>query len=279
MATVISVFNQKGGTGKTTSVVSLSHAFAKKGYRVLAIDLDPQANSTISFNIGPGDFVNSIAKVLTDPSMSLASVIVPTRIKGIYCAPADPSLGSVDINLASAEDKQFRLKKKVDGLNAAYDYVFIDCPPSLGLLPINALTASRYVLIPLLAQYLALEGLRHMTVSVEKVKDELNPGLEILGILFCMVDTSLRMTQPGISLVRESFKKIVLKQVVKLCPSFDEAAVMKETIFEYAPESSGASDYSAVAAELLESLKTAPPNPFTSFFDRLRQEVLAWQSL
>lgn len=272
MAFVISVLNQKGGTGKTTSVVSLSHAFARKGYRVLVIDLDPQANSTISLNIGPPDFKNSMAKVLTDPALPLASVIMPTRIQGIYCAPADSSLGSADINLAAAGDKQFRLKKKIAGLNAAYDYIFIDCPPSLGLLPINALTASGYVLIPLLAQYLALEGLKHMTVSIEKVKNELNPDLAVLGILFCMVDMNLRMTQPGIDLVRESFKDIVLKQVIRFCPSFDEAVVMKETIFEYAPESPGSVDYTSAAEELLGLLKAeAPHSPFTSIFDRLRR--------
>jgi len=268
---ITAIINQKGGVAKTTTSINLAAGLVKQGAKVLLIDLDPQANSTISFNIGPDDFVNSTARVLTDPSLSLASVIVPTKIKNIYCAPADPSLGSADINLADAGDKQFRLKKKIDGLNAAYDFIFIDCPPSLGLLPVNALTASRYVLIPLLAQYLALEGLKHMTVSIEKVKNELNPDLEILGILFCMVDTSLRMTQPGIDLVRESFKDIVLKQVIRLCPSFDEAVVMKETIFEYAPESTGASDYAAAAAELLAMLKAIPPKPFAGIFDRLRR--------
>jgi chromosome partitioning protein len=269
MERVISAINQKGGTGKTTSVVSLAHCLVKKGYKVLIIDLDPQANATLSFNIYPGDFSASIAKVLIDDSTALSSIIMPTRIKDIYLAPADASLGSVDINLANSREKQFKLKKKIDSLNFKCDLVLIDCPPSLGLLPVNALVASRYVLIPMLAKYLALEGLKQMTISIEKIRRELNPDLEVLGILFCMVDLRLQITQPSIDLVRESFKDKVFERVISFCPEFDEATVVKETILEYAPDSQGALDYNNVTESILKILGNPPRNFMRDIFSSL----------
>jgi chromosome partitioning protein len=269
MATVISAINQKGGTGKTTSVVSLAHCLAKKGYRVLIIDLDPQANATLAADIYLEDFSLSMDKVLIDDSLPLANVILPTKIKDIYLAPAAASLGNVDINLANSKDKQFKLRKKIKELNFKCDYILIDCPPSLGLLPVNALVASKYVLIPMLAKYLALEGLKQVTISIEKIRRELNPDLEILGILFCMVDFQLQITRPSIDLVRESFKDKVFEQVVHFCPEFDEAMVVKESILEYAPASTGALDYTAVTEAILKLLGSPPKNLAQNFFDSL----------
>lgn len=269
MNTVISVLNQKGGTGKTTSVVTIAHCLAKKGYRVLVIDLDPQANATLSLDIYPEDFNISISKVLIDDELPLSNIILPVKIKNLYLAPADSSLGSVDINLADSKEKQFKLRNKIRSSNFEYDFILIDCPPSLGLLPINALAASRYVLIPMLAKYLALEGLKQMVISIEKVGQELNPALELLGILFCMVDFRLDITKPSIDLVKKSFKDKVFEQFVDFSPEFDEAVVVKETVLEYAPASRGALDYSNITDHMLKILSNPQKGIMPGWFDSL----------
>lgn len=272
MVKVISILNQKGGTGKTTTTVSLGHCLAQKGHQVLVVDLDPQANTTVSFDIYPKDFNASTAIALIDEEVSLSSIVIPTRIKGLYLAPADSSLGSVDINLANLQDKQFKLKKKIEKLNFKYDFILIDCPPSLGLLPINALVASNYVLIPMLAKYLALEGLKHMNISIEKVKQELNPEIEMMGILFCMVDFRLRITKASIALVKENFGDKVMDKHVRLCSKFDEAVIAKKTIFEYAPKSNGAIDYQEATECILDKITAKgqiPRSRMLTIFDRL----------
>lgn len=270
MNTVISVLNQKGGTGKTTSVVTIAHCLVKKGYRVLVIDLDPQANATLSLDIYPEDFNISISKVLIDDELPLSNIILPAKIKNLHLAPADSSLGSVDINLADSKEKQFKLRNKIRSSNFKYDFILIDCPPSLGLLPINALAASRYVLIPMLAKYLALEGLKQMVISIEKVRQELNPDLELLGILFCMVDFRLDITKPSIDLVRKSFKDRVFERSIHFCPEFDEAVVVKETVLEYAPASAGALDYDNVTDHILKILGNPQKGIMPGWLDSLK---------
>jgi len=268
MARVISVVNQKGGTGKTTSVINIAACLAHRNYKTLIIDMEPQANATLYLGINPLSLETSMYEVLLREMISIKDVVMTTYLKNLYLAPAQVSLANTDINLSDKPDKQYRLKEKVLRVRNDYDYIIIDCPPSLSLLPINALIASDNAIIPLQANYLSLEGLKQLKTSIDKVKDELNPSLKILGILFTMVDTRIEMTSRCIDLVKEYFGDKVFDTVIRFCPKFDEAPIVGRSIFEYEPGSEGATDYKKLTDEIIQ--RTTPPirNPIQSFFNR-----------
>lgn len=252
MTRIISVANQKGGTGKTTSVINISAYLSHMGYKTLIVDMEPQANATLYLGIDPLSLEISMYDVLLKESVSLSDIILSTNIKNLHLAPTQVSLAKTDINLSDKPNKQYRLKEKLISIKTRYDYILIDCPPSLSLLPINALTASDEVLIPLQAQYLSLEGLKQLKHSLDKIRDELNPSLKILGILFTMVDMKPKLTKPSMDLVREHFGKKVFTSMVRTCDEFNEAAIAAESIFEYSPKSKGAEDYKNVTEELMQ---------------------------
>jgi len=251
MTRVISVVNQKGGTGKTTSVINISACLARMGYKTLILDMEPQANATLYLGIDPLSLEISMYDVLLKEAVSLKEIILSTNIKNLHLAPAQVSLAKTDINLADKAGKQYRLKEKLSDIRAKYDYILIDCPPSLSLLPINALAVSDEAIIPLQPKYLSLEGLKQLKFSLDRTRDELNPSLQILGILFTMVDMRPRMTKHSMDLARGHFGEKVFNSVVRVCSKFNEAPITGQSIFDYAPKSKGAEDYRSITEEIV----------------------------
>jgi len=252
MTRVISVVNQKGGTGKTTSVINIAACLCRMGHKVLIVDMEPQANATLYLGIDPLSLEISMYDVLLKEAVSLNDIILSTHIENLHLAPAQVSLSKTDINLADKANKQYRLKENLLDAKLRYDYILIDCPPSLSLLPINALAVSDEVIIPLQPKYLSLEGLRQLKVSLDRTRDELNPSLKVIGILFTMVDMRPRMTKHNIAHVREHFGEKVFDSVVRVCSKFNEAPIAGQSIFEYDPRSKGAEDYKNVTEEIVK---------------------------
>ncbi len=250
MARVICIVNQKGGTGKTTTAINVSARLANKGYRTLLIDIEPQANASLALGVDIHALKKTMYDVLLEEEVELDDIIIGTTTENLMLAPTHVDLANTDINLADKTDKQFRLKNKITKMRAKFDYILIDCPPSLSLLPLNALTASKEVIIPLQADYLSLEGLEQLISTIDKVRDKLNSELKILGILFCIVDRRMKMTTQSIDIVKEDFNKLVFDTQMRLCVKLKEAATFGQSIFEYAPKSKGAEDYGKLTEEI-----------------------------
>jgi chromosome partitioning protein len=251
MSRIISIINQKGGTGKTTSTINISSYLALRGRQVLVIDMEPQVNATLALGFDPLVLNKSMYDVLLEEDVLLEDVILPTSIRNLYLAPAKVILANTDLNLADKPDKQYYLRHKINGLRKDFDYILIDCPPSLSLLVLNALVASGEVLIPLQADYLSLEGLEQLISSINRVRDNLNPSLKILGVLFCMIDYRLKITRYSADLVKAHFKDLVFNTTIRVCTKLKEAIAFGQSIFEYAPHSRGAKDYKNLAEEIM----------------------------
>jgi len=278
MRRVICVINQKGGTGKTTTTVNISACLANKGYRTLIIDIEPQANASLSLGVDISTLKKTMFDILLEDDMGLDDIIIETTTKNLMLAPTHVDLANTDINLADRQDKQFRLRDKIAKMREEFDYILIDCPPSLSLLPLNALTASKEVIIPLLADYLSLEGLEQLMFTIDKVRHNLNPEIKVLGILFCMVDRRMRMTRESIETVKEHFSELIFNTQMRLCVKLKEAAVFGQSIFEYAPKSKGAEDYKNAAEEIIRRgdilyrknlFQLVTPNRIQKFLDTI----------
>lgn len=262
MSRVICVVNQKGGTGKTTSTVNIAACLAHKGFKTLIVDMEPQANATLYLGIDPISLEISMYDALLKEAVGIKDITLSTYLENLHIAPAQVSLAKTDINLFDKPDKQYRLKEKLSRTRELYDYIIIDCPPSLSLLPINALTASDEILIPLQAQYLSLEGLKQLNDSIKRTKEELNPELRTLGILFTMIDMRPRMTARSIALVREHFGDKVFDTVIRVCSKFNEAPIAGKSIFDYDSKSKGAEDYNKVTDEIIQRGRIFYEKPF-----------------
>ena len=251
MAHVIAVLNQKGGTSKTTSSVALAGRFAAMGKNVLLLDVDPQANTTLALGIDAVQVEKSTYDILVRDAR-LDDVITSTPIPKLHLAPGKVELSRTDINLADRQRKQFKLKDALKAVADRYEYVIIDCPPSFGLIPVNALVAANGVIIPLVPGFFALEGLKQVQGSIDNIRRELNPQLTITGILFSMVNPRLKITQPAIDMVRAHYQDQVFKTMIHVCSQLNESQVMGKSIFEYAPRSKAAVEYIALADEVIE---------------------------
>lgn len=249
MTHILSVINQKGGTAKTTTAVTLGAQFARVGKRVLLVDLDPQANATIAFGVDAARVEKSTYDILVRGA-GFSEVAVASGLDRLDLAPGHVDLSKTDINLADRDGKQLVLKNALAEVAGRYDYILIDCAPSLGLLPVNALTASTGVIIPLVPNYFALEGLKQVQESIRKIRAELNPNLEITGILFCMVDARLKITLPAMEMVRNFYGKQAFQTVIRICNKLNESQIMGKPIFDYAPRARAAVEYAALAEEI-----------------------------
>lgn len=251
---ILAIVNQKGGTGKTTVAVNLAAGLTKRNFKTLLIDLDPQHSATLSLGINSMDLPTSIYETLLGES-SLKDVMLDASISNLTLAPAKVDLSNADINLANEARYQFRLRESLDSMARQFDYILIDCPPSLGLLTINALVAADNIIIPILCDYLSLEGLKQLINSIERVQQELNSNLKILGILPNMVDLRLNITKESLNLVRNHFRGLVFKNLIRTCVKVKEAPSFGKSIFEYAPLSTGATEYAKLVSEIIRRTK------------------------
>jgi chromosome partitioning protein len=257
--TVLVVSNQKGGVGKTTTAISLSAALADRGQRVLLVDLDPQANATSGLGIGKGES-NTIYSALLKERLITES-IVPTGVPGLDLVPSGPEMASAEVELVPVMAREFRLRH---ALRAAgrYDTVLIDCPPSLGLLTVNALAAGEGVIVPVQCEYYALEGLAQLLDTIEAVRQRLNDKLEVLAIVLTMEDRRNRLSVQVIDEVRKHFPKLVARSRIPRTVRLAEAPSHGKPISVYDPSSKAAKAYAELARELQARIKAREPMAF-----------------
>ncbi|HUF46715.1 MAG TPA: ParA family protein [Vicinamibacterales bacterium] len=263
-ARAIAVANQKGGVAKTTTAINLAAFLAIAGQRVLVIDLDPQANLTSGLGLkGQAAEGGTVYDALLGASASPTSFLLPTTIDGLFLIPADRQLTGAEIELVPLDAREHRLRRLVDGLRHAFDFILIDSPPSLGLLTLNALVAADAVLIPLNSEYFALEGIADLMATIDGVRAALNPGLEIDGVLLTMNDERTNLGQQVGANVREFFGDKVFHTVIPRNVRLGEAPSHGLPVALYDPRSRGAEAYSALAAEFLgrASMPSPPPSP------------------
>jgi chromosome partitioning protein len=246
----IACANQKGGVGKTTTVVNLATALALSGQRILVLDLDPQGNATSGFGVDRTTLSATLYDVLLG-DRDLTSAIVQTSVPGCDLAPASVALAGSDVELATAQQRERRLARALDPVTG-YDYILLDCPPSLGLLTVNALTAAGSVLVPTQCEYYALEGLTQLIATLNLVRDNLNPALAIKGVVLTMYDARTNLSADVAAEVRTHFGPTVFNTVIPRSVRLSEAPSFGLPVALYRPDSRGAAAYATLAAELLE---------------------------
>ena len=252
MSHIYALVNQKGGVGKTTTAVNLGAYIAAKGKRVLLIDLDPQANATSSLGIDKSKVPVSTYDTLIN-NTPLSKLIQLTKRVRLDLAPSSPSLSGAEVELVAIEGRERQLKRALEEVSTKYDYILIDCPPSLGLLTVNALVAAQGVIVPVQCEYLALEGLTRLIYTLGLVRKSLNPKLTIRGLVMTMFDGRARLAQQVVGEVRQHFADRVFRTVIPRSVRLSEAPSYGEPILSYAPASAGGAAYDQLAEELLNS--------------------------
>src|SRR6267378_4164819 len=250
-AAVIAVVNQKGGVGKTTTAINLGAALAELDHPVLLVDLDPQANTTSGLGLDPARLRHSIYQLLAGEA-TVEEAMVDTAVPHLRLVPSHIDLAGAEIELATLDERETRLRKAFQEIPAGVEIVIIDCPPSLGLLTLNALTAATAMLIPTQCEYFALEGLRHLLYTHQLVRSRLNPKLEIAGILMTQFDARTTLSWDVLEEVRRTHPAHVLKTIIPRNVRISEAPSHGKPVIQYDPTSSGAAAYRALAKELLE---------------------------
>jgi chromosome partitioning protein len=251
MTKIIAIANQKGGVGKTTTATNISACLAKFGKKTLLIDTDPQANATSGVGIDKKTLNLSVYNAIIEDK-ELAEVILPTNYNNLFVVPSSTDLTGAEVELTAMMARETRLKNKLNAIKADYDYIIIDCPPSLGLLTINSLTACDTILIPIQCEYYALEGLSQLMHTVDLIKKNLNPSMEVEGILLTMYNSRTNLANQVISDVRSYFKDKVYNAVIPRSVKLSEAPGFGKPIIYYEEKSSGSSAYINVTKELLE---------------------------
>jgi chromosome partitioning protein len=247
---IIAIANQKGGVGKTTTAINLAAAFARMGKSVLLLDLDPQANSSISF-LDPLEVDRSAYEMIMDGQGSMEESIYRTPIKGLDIIPSRINMAKLESKLVGDFDAPFRLKDRLESLRARYEVIVIDTPPTLGLITVNALVASTHVLIPIQSSYFALEGTDDLLETIEKVKARPNPNLLVLGVVVTLHDKRTTLAREVQEQIRRVFGSKTFETVITKSVRLEESPAYKESIFTFAPHSSGATEYAKLCEEVI----------------------------
>jgi chromosome partitioning protein len=248
---IVAIANQKGGVGKTTTAINLAAALALRGRQTLLIDLDPQANSTMSF-LDMRQVGRSMYDVIAEPSGRIEEVIVQSPVANLSIAPARIALAKLEARLVGELDAHFRLKDRLDAVRDRFQAIVIDCPPTLGLLTVNALVAASHLLVPIQSSYFALEGTDDLLETIEKVRQRANPTLQILGVVITMHDRRTSLARDIRDQIQQVFGAKVFKTTISKSVRLEESPAYKESIFSFAPESTGASEYYMLCEEVID---------------------------
>ena len=254
MAYVISIVNQKGGVGKTTTAVNLGAFLAKKRKKVLIIDLDPQGNATSGYGFDKSELENTVYDLLVNEE-DIGNVIAPTTVKNVDMCPTNINLAGAEVELVSAISRETILKRAIEPVLDKYDYIIVDCPPSLGLLTINALAACEGVIVPIQGEYYALDGLTQLIDTINMIKKKLNTSIGILGVVITMHDRRTQLTKQVVEEVQKYFGEKVFNTFIPRNVRLAEAPSHGQTIEEYDPKSKGSLAYQALANEVVKRTK------------------------
>ena len=250
MGRIIAIANQKGGVGKTTTSINLTASLAAKGKKVLLIDVDPQGNATSGFGLDKNNLENTIYELILG-ECSIQDCIVKNVIDNVSILPSNVNLAAAEIELIGVENKEYILKKEVEWINDQFDFILIDCPPSLSMLTVNAMTTANSVLVPIQCEYYALEGLRQLIHTVNLVKERLNPNLVMEGILFTMYDSRTNLSMQVVENVKNHVTQNIYKTVIPRNIRLAEAPSYGMPINVYDPKSAGAESYMSLADEVI----------------------------
>ena len=250
MAKVIAIANQKGGVGKTTTSVNLSACLGELGQRVLLIDIDPQGNATSGLGIDKGKIEKSIYDVLVD-DIPIKDTVIGTEVDNLKVLPATIQLAGAEIELVASMSRETKLKKAIDKVKNEYDFVIIDCPPSLGLLTINSLTAANSILVPIQCEFYALEGLSQLLKTITLIQDNLNQDLVLEGVVLTMFDSRTNLSGQVVQEVKNHFQQKVFKTIIPRNVRLSEAPSFGRPVIKYDPKSKGAEVYYNLAKEVL----------------------------
>lgn len=255
---ILAIANQKGGVGKTTTAVNTSAILSRRGFRLLLIDMDPQGNATSSFGIDKRSLQHTVYDILVNDA-GIDELLIPAVRPNLDLLPANPSLAGAEVELVDLDERSYRLRDALDATEAAYDLIVIDCPPSLGLITVNALSAATNVVVPIQCEYLALEGLGQLIATIDLVKRSLNPDLDVTGVLMTMYDARTRLSAHVVEEVRRFFPRRMFRTIVPRSIRLAEAPSYGQSIDEYDAGSRGASAYEQFADELIERLGLQRP--------------------
>jgi chromosome partitioning protein len=253
---ILAIANQKGGVGKTTTAFNLASALALIGKNTLLVDIDPQAHSTVSMVNNCSKFDKCMYDVLVDSEIKIKDVIVETAVPGLEIAISKIAMAKLEPILLGEIDGHFRLKDVIEPVKKMYDFIIIDTPPTLGLITLNALVAATHILIPIQSSYLSLEGTDDLLETVIKIRKNVNPSLQVLGVLITLHDKRTNISRDAVERIQRVFGKKVFRTIISKSVKLEESPAYRESIFTYAPESVSAMQYKKLAQEVIKRAKS-----------------------